>query len=265
MAALAASITSRQLSAVESDMRSNLTAYSAPVTIAVTVQALQNSSRRRLMQRPLNQRRHVPLASSTPADDMEGRRTVYSLNGRGVLEFVRQDLTAQPETSGQEPRDHGLKDIAATGEESGSLEGNCKNSVLRQLLQSGGVNLLVNVTFPSVAQSPAIQNVANSFNQAIQNNPSSVLGGFEQGWGSIAVSSVALSYVTASDSGLEGSASQPPASSPPSSSDGSVGAFVGIAVAAILCLTFVAGKLLLPPGKIQRNHAHPANIKVALY
>ena len=52
------------------------------------------------------------------------------------------------------------------------------------------------------------------------------------------MTSVALSYVTASDSGL----AAPPASSPSSSGEGSVGTFVGTAVAAVLGLTVLAGK-----------------------
>jgi hypothetical protein len=118
----------------------------------------------------------------------------------------------------------------------------------RRLLQSSNVSLAVNVTFPSSTQSPQSQTIANAFNQALVTNPSSVLGGFEQGWGSAGVAAVSLTYVSQSDSGFSASAPPPLAANPPSS-NGSVGTFVGIAVAAVLGCTALAG---LTPFQLSR-------------
>ena len=264
LASVAASNVNRQLEAIQADMRSNLTAHFAPVLVAVTFSVLPNNGRRRLLDGERSNSLTYSLESGKLVKDLHG-----ALSG-GVqrVKDVCQDEAKQPtqnlRDSSEKPTKKRRPRLETHAKQAGCCGGekcdkssnfpaqSCELSrerwpateaVLhaRQLLQSGTVNLQVNVTFPSTSQNSGSQGVATAFDQALQTNPSSVLGGFEQGYGAVGVTSVALSYVTASDSGL----GSPPAISPPSSGDGSVGTFIGIAVAAVLGLTALAGKHLI--------------------
>jgi len=64
-----------------------------------------------------------------------------------------------------------------------------------------------------------------------------------QGWGNVGVASVALTYVSQLDSGFVATP-PPPALASPAGGSGSVGKFVGIAVAAVLGCTALAGGAL---------------------
>lgn len=109
----------------------------------------------------------------------------------------------------------------------------------------GGMQVDVNVTFPTAAQQPSSLAAATAFSTALQSTPSAVLAGFEAGWGATTVAGVSLSFV---ESGAA-SAPPPPSSSAPatSSGSGSLGAFIGIAVAAVIGCSLLSGAWALPP------------------
>ena len=262
LAAITASNVNRQLEAIQADMRSNLTAHFAPVLVAVTFSLLPSSGGRRLLEGKQETSSTLSTESSKLLEGLtESLPEGTSSRSNSCQDQARFDV-AKPIATGMhamqkrqtgsglsirqakyqtEDRQIGGSHLAAQSFELSEkiLSAAKAGEHTRQLLQSGSVNLQVNVTFPSTSQNSASQGLATAFNQALQSNPSSVLGGFEQGYGSVGVTSVALSYVTASDSGL----GSPPASTPTGSGDGSVGTFVGIAVAAVLALTLLAGKL----------------------
>jgi len=229
LAVIAAPVSSNpaaQLQAIQNDMRSNLTAFFSPIQISVAFRVIQGAGRRRLL----------AAGEGGQLDPLMGRETPcwHPPGARAVREENRKPQTGDHCSTRAQP----AAEREVKGGESDSVA-----SARRRLLQSSNVSLAVNVTFPSSTQSPQSQTIANNFNQALVANPSSVLGGFEQGWGSASVAAVALTYVSQYDSGFVTPA-PPPLAAPPPSSNGSVGIFVGIAVAAVLGCTALAGLTL---------------------
>ena len=255
LASVAASNVNRQLDAIQADMRSNLTAHFAPTIVTITFSILPSSGRRRMLEGPqstssigsfgdsdkCNKDEVGPLITETEFCQDQGNKSKLMKGSEGSTQRRQASPSLEVKQAmlfdGEKPGKGGSAVIRS--KISHEVEPAAVEVVqTRQLLQSGTVNLQVNVTFPSTTQNTASQGLATAFNQALQNNPSSALGGFEQGYGAVGVTSVALSYVTASDSGLN----SPPASPPAGTGDGSVGTFIGIAVAAVLGLTVLAGK-----------------------
>lgn len=226
LAVIAAPVTSNpaaQLQAIQNDMRSNLTAFFSPIQISVAFRVIQGTGRRRLL----------AAGGKGQLDPSKGQETPcwHPPGAHGVGEENRKPQTGDHWSNQAQPAAERAVEVG----DSDSVA-----SARRKLLQSSNVSLAVNVTFPSSTQSPQSQTIANAFNQALVANPSSVLGGFEQGWGTAGVAAVALTYVSQSDSGFVTPAPPPLAATLPSS-NGSVGTFVGIAVAAVLGCTALAG------------------------
>lgn len=253
MASIAGSNVRQQLAAVQEDMRSNLTVYFAPVPIAVTFLVLQTSGRRRLSQEGEHKAPQILEDGSTKKILERGTRsssTIVLRHGWSVttltdtgMNYYRNLFNEQEDLQYNPKMVRKYESMSAMSRNLLEAEKFLPEPGGRHLLQSSSVSLQVNVTFPSTSQNSASQGLASTLDQALQSNPSSILGGFEQGWGSVGVTSVALSYVTSADSGLVGQAPSPPSSPTSGSSDGSVGTFVGIAVAAVLGLTVLAGRL----------------------
>ena len=130
---------------------------------------------------------------------------------------------------------------AASGARAEFRESHVSGQERRILLQtSTAINLLVNVTFPLQTSVTGSQQAAVALNQALASNSTSVLAGFQQVWGTTSVNGVQLTYVT-----MSSPSPGTPATSPPSG--GSVGSLVGIAVAAVIGCTILAGALCVPP------------------
>ena len=237
LADIAANNANSRLAAIQADMRSNLTAYFAPVNIVVGFLVLQVNSGRKL------------LSASLPAHGMPAKLQGTGSPLPGIWSGQAFGAEDHGDKAGvleglEEEGQRAIGVLANNREPEPAIAGiSARGLGTRQLLQGGSATLQVNVTFPTTSQS-----LASTFNQALQSSPTSVLGGFEQGWGSVGVTSVAFSYVTASDSGLA-DAPAPPATASSGSADGSVGTFVGIAVAAVLGLTILAGSIHLTAHK----------------
>lgn len=105
----------------------------------------------------------------------------------------------------------------------------------RALLQSIQVVLQVNVTFPKPLQQANSVQTAKAFREALQINSSSILHKFEDAWGNVQVSNAILTFVN--DDPL------PPPDSTLAASQGSIGALIGISIAALIMCTFVAGTI----------------------
>lgn len=277
LATLTARNASSQLALIERDLRSNLTAQFSPTAIAVSFTVLSTGGRKllsasintdELPQLPAYQsQRTVPrkddaISTLLGTDRGQSGGTKEQELARGcdyTCSPVRMYLSSCAEHHITSSTLQARRLASDTLERNGSLEeitqGTSGGRSTRQLLQAGNLYLQVNVTFPSTSQSSTSQATANSFSQALQSNPASVLGGFERGYGSVGVSSVAQTLVTASESGFSVTA-PPPASPSLDSTNGSVGAFVGIAVAAILVLTVFAGRCQTQsqPSLLLTNH-----------
>lgn len=257
LASVAATDISRQLARIEKDLQLNLTALFSPLAVLVSVSPVQAGRLRRLLASPDSTSQSRVSSSEQPSARMAGLGKDLRISANSSL-HSRNSTVAMCNVELQHG-DQNCSDIFSPIEEA------TVNSAMRQLLQSGNFGLLVNVTFPNITQSPTSQSAANAFSQALQINASSVLGTFEQGWGSVTVASVTLSYVTSIDSGFLEPASPPPMSSPTGSTDGSVGEFVGVAIAAVLGFTFFAGHTFDPNMQISNADTWMQRLIYCLY
>lgn len=203
----------QQLARIENDMRSNLTAYFAPLPVVVTFGT--QSARRRLM-------------SAAPS-------TVEEL----LFHDKRKNHQCSPTLDRTVPSSQHQNGIDRRDSNLVRQEMHYR----RSMLQTTAITLFVNVTFPLPSSNSASGPAAIAFNNAMISNANSVLSGFQQGWGSTGITGVQLIYLIQS---------APTAVSPiasPSGGAGSAGSLIGVAVAAIVGCSFLAGQCHLQGSK----------------
>ena len=231
----------QQLINIQNDLRSNLTAYFAPTTVDITITVF-SSGRRLLGSDTITA--SADQVHSQPGD-VQNQKAQNITHGRGRSNRTPSWLVLNTILS------HSLsRQGSRHGQETGRRVQEAQ-LLRRALLQASSVLLNVNVTFPAPAQQAGSQQVAVAFNQALLNNSTSVLSGFQQGWGATGVNGVQLIYLTQA-----APAATTPIGAPPASGGGSIGTLVGIAVAAVLGCSVLAGQY-------ECWHTHQCPIKVA--
>ena len=224
-----------QVLQIEADLAGNITAYFAPTAVDIASRVVQGPGTRRMLLAAAGPEQPSSRAGKGGAED----HTRLQDSSKPRLASTRDASTVNHESS---------RLISCSNAGRGDMPG-CHSSRARSrsLLQASKVTLAVNVTFPPTTQVPTSQETASAFSQALQDNSSQVLGGFYQGWGTAGVGNVSLTVVDLSaDAGPGSQARPPPPPAPataaaPDPGNGSVGSFIGIAVAAVLGCSALAG------------------------